>query len=125
MPVMPIEEYAPFTPEEKAQIIARHKELVDKFNERLPFGKKLRVDENLSKKLDNPETIALYRIGQKAHELHQKQAAIHKQMENKFGKVTESNCMSRSLVYAFDTSGTEEAKKYNESMIIDWCIFSF
>ena len=42
---MPIKDYKPFSKEEKEYILRRHKELVDEFNERLPYGKKLSYDK--------------------------------------------------------------------------------
>lgn len=112
--------YKPFSKEEKEQIIARHRELVDTFNKHLPHGQKLMYNENLEKELDKEENIALYRIGQQVHEKQLQQQAILKNMEGKYGKRTESNCMSRSLQYVFDTSGTKEAQKYNERIYRDY-----
>ena len=113
---MPIKDYKPFSKEEKEYILRRHKELVDQFNERLPQGKKLSYDNGLEKRLDNPDTVALYRIGQKVKRMQDDQKAILSEMERKFGKVTTTNCMSRSLFYAFDTSKTDDAKAYNEKL---------
>ena len=112
--------YKPFSKEEKEQIIARHHQIVDELNKHLPYGQKLMYNENLAKELDKPENIALYRIGQQVHEKQLQQKAILTQMEGKYGKRTESNCMSRSLQYVFDTSGTKEAQKYNERIYRDY-----
>ena len=112
--------YKPFSKEEKEQIIARHKQLVDEFNEYLPFGQKLRYNESLEKELDKPETYALYRIGQEAHAKQEQQKRILTQMETKYGRRNESNSMSRSLAYAFDLSGTKEADKFNERLYRDY-----
>lgn len=51
---MPVKEpvkskYPPLTKEEKRKIIARHKDLVDKFNAILPEGQKVSYDKNLLK----------------------------------------------------------------------------
>ena len=112
--------YKPFSKEEKEKIIARHREIVDELNKHLPYGQKLKYNENLEKELDKPESVALYRIGQEVHEKQLQQKAILTQMEGKYGKRTESNCMSRSLQYVFDTSGTKEAEKYNERIYRDY-----
>ena len=118
---MPEKKYEPFTKEEKAEIIRRHKELVDQFNERLPDGNKLKYDEELEQKLDNPETIALYRIGQQIKEIQDKQKAIHTALEAKYGASKEAkNPIGRSLVYAFKVEDTDEAKKYNEKLYRDY-----
>ena len=121
MPVQNEEpKYKPFSKEEKEQIIRRHEQLIDEFNKHLPHGQKLFVNKNLEKELDKPENIALYRIGQQIHEKQLQQKAILTQMEGKYGKRTESNCMSRSLQYVFDTSGTKEAREYNERIYRDY-----
>ena len=112
--------YKPFSKEEKEKIIARHKEIVDELNKHLPYGQKLKYNENLEKELDKPESAALYRIGQEFHQKQLQQKAILNQMEGKYGKRPESNCMSRSLQYVFDTSGTKEAEKYNERIYRDY-----
>ena len=112
--------YKPFSKEEKEQIIARHKQIVDDLNKHLPHGQKLFYNENLAKELDKPENVALYRIGQEVHQKQLQQKAILNQMEGKYGKRTESNCMSRSLQYVFDTSGTKEAQEYNERIYRDY-----
>ena len=112
--------YEPFSKEEKAQIIARHRQIVDDLNKHLPEGQKLAYNENLEKELDNPENIALYRIGQRIHEKQLKQKTILTNLEGKYGKRTESNSMSRSLQYVFDTSGTKEAQEYNERIYRDY-----
>lgn len=118
---MPKKVYEPFSKEEKAEIIRRHKELVDQFNERLPAGNKLQYDIELEKKLDDPKTVAIYRIGQEIKEIKAKQKAIQAELENKYGASKEAkNAMSRSLFYAFKVEDTDEAKKYNEKLYRDY-----
>ena len=56
--------YPPLTPEEKAEILKRHEQLIDKLNVLLPPGAKIPFDLNLSKRLDDEDEIAAYRIAQ-------------------------------------------------------------
>ncbi len=63
MPEEPL--YAPLTEEEKQQVVRRHKELVDRFNQSLPDDKKLTYDPDLEKKIEDPK---FYVVGQQMKE---------------------------------------------------------
>lgn len=54
--------YPPLSEKEKKEIIARHKDLVEKFNAVLPEGQKVSYDKNLSQKLNDPNEVAVYRF---------------------------------------------------------------
>ena len=113
--------YKPLSPEEKAEIIALHKELVERFNRSLPDNKKLSIDPNLEKKLDDPKKVAIYRIAQEMKQVRETQKKIRENLEAKFGKSQQRiDPLSRTLFYAIDPSGTKEAEAYNEKLYQDY-----
>ena len=114
--------YPPLTEKEKKEIIARHKELVDKFNALLPQGRKVAYDKNLLKKLNDPSEVAVYRIGQEMKEVEAKQVKIRKDMEIKFGKYegSKTSPFARNLNFFFRVDDSEDAKKFNEKVYQDY-----
>lgn len=120
---MPVKsKYPPLTDEEKKKIIARHKELVDKMNAVLPEEMRVSYDKNLLKKLNDPEAVALHRIGNEMKEVEEKQQRIREQLENRFGKYTSSktNPFARNFNYSLRIDDTEDARKYNEKLYQDF-----
>ena len=114
--------YPPLSEKEKKEIIARHKELVDRFNAILPEGQKVAYDKNLLKKLNDPSEVAVYRIGQEMKEVEAKQDKILKDMEHRFGKYESSktNPFARNLNFFFRVDDSEDAKKFNEKVYQDY-----
>ncbi len=111
------EEIQQLTQEEKERIIARHKELVDKFNAILPEGQKLSYDPNLEKRLNDPKEVAAYRIGVEIREKWKQQDQIMKNLESRFGRCTlDPNVFKRNFVYGLKTENTQEARDFNEKM---------
>ena len=112
--------YAPLTKEEKQRIMQRHKELVDRMNQTLPDGMKLKYDENLEKRLDDPKEVGLVRIAQEMEERKNQQRKIEADLESRFGKCKIKTNLSRAFFYELDTSGTPEANAYNERLYKDY-----
>ena len=114
--------YPPLTEKEKKEIIARHKDLVDKFNAILPEGQKVSYDKNLLKKLNDPKEVALYRIGNEMKQVEEKQDKIREDLEARFGKYTgtRTNPFARNFSYYLRVDDTEEARKYNEKLYDDY-----
>ena len=115
--------YKPLTLAEKQAIIARHKALVDKMNETLPQGMKVEVDPDLDKRLDDPGEVGLYRIAEEMEEKRAAQRQIHAALEAKYGKTeVRPDPLSRTIYLEFDTSGTDEAERYNERIYRDYLL---
>ena len=114
--------YPPLTEKEKREIIARHKELVDKCNAVLPDGQKVSYDKNILRRLNDPDEVALYRIGNEMKEVEAKQAKIREDLEKKFGKYESSktNPFARNFNYYLRVDNSEDAKKHNEKMYNDY-----
>ena len=114
--------YPPLTEKEKKEIIARHKDLVDKFNAILPEGQKVSYDKNILKRLNDPKEVALYRIGNEMKQVEEKQDKIRADLEARFGKYsgTKTNPFARNFSYYLRVDDTEEARKYNEKLYDDY-----
>lgn len=113
--------YEEFSKEEKDAIIRRHKELVERFNKTLPDNLKVAVDPDLEEKLDDPQTIAIYRIAKEMEAKREKQKAIEAKLEAKYGKCNANpNPLSRAFFYELDPSGTPAAEEYNEKLYKDY-----
>lgn len=93
---MPVKEpvkskYPPLTKEEKKTIIARHKDLVDKFNAILPEGQKVSYDKNLLNKLNDPEVVAVYRIANEMKQVIAQQDEIRDELKKEIWRVSRSS----------------------------------
>ena len=119
---MPVKsKYPPLTKEEKKIIIARHKDLVDKFNAILPEGQKVSYDKNLLKKLNDPDAVAVYRIANEMKQVVDQQDAIRANLEKKFGKYQGPiNPFMRSLAYGFRLDKSKDATDHNEQTYKDY-----
>lgn len=114
--------YPPLSEQEKKEIIARHKDLVDRFNAILPEGQKVSYDKNLLKKLNDPAEVAVYRIGQEMKEVEAKQRKILARLESQYGRYESSKThpFARNFSYFLRVDDTEEARKYNEKLYDDY-----
>lgn len=114
--------YPPLTEKEKKEIIARHKELVDKFNAILPEGQKVSYDKNLLRKLNDPSEVAVYRVGQEMKAIEEKQKQIRKDLEKRFGayESSKTNPFARNFNFYLRVDDTEDAKKFNEKLYDDF-----
>lgn len=125
---MPIEvqgksKYPPLTEQEKKEIIARHKDLVDKFNAILPDDQKVSYDKNLLRKLNDPKMVSVYRIGQEMKGVLAKQEQIRERLEFEYGKYNEkgkTNPFTRNFNSFLRVDDTEEAKEYNKKLYQDF-----
>lgn len=114
--------YPPLTDREKKEIIARHKDLVDKLNAVLPEGQKVTYDKNILKKLNDPEVVAVYRIGNEMKDIGEKQERIRADLEKRFGKYNgyKEHPFARNFNYYLRVDDTEDAKKFNEKLYDDY-----
>lgn len=125
---MPVKEpvkskYPPLTKEEKRTIIARHKDLVDKFNAILPEGQKVSYDKNLLKKLNDPEVVAVYRIANEMKQVIAQQDEIRAELKSRFGEYQGgTNPFMRNLAYGFRLDRSIQAKKHNEKTYHDYLV---
>lgn len=114
--------YPPLTDQEKREIIARHKELVDKFNAILPPEQKVSYDKNILKRLNDPEEVSAYRIGQEMKEIAEKQDKIRERMEQLYGPYegSKTSPFARNLNCYFRVDKSDEADKFNEKLYQDY-----
>ena len=77
--------YEKLTQKEKEQIVARHKQLVEKLNAYLPDNLKVKVDDKLMGKLDDPKKLAIYRIALETKAKEDKQIAAKQQFVSEHG----------------------------------------
>ena len=119
---MPVKsKYPPLTKEEKKIIIARHKDLVDKFNAILPEGQKVSYDKNLLQKLNDPDTVAVYRIANEMKQVAAQQDEIRANLEKKFGEYQGPiNPFMRSLSCGFRLDNSKDAIDHNEQTYKDY-----
>ena len=114
--------YAPFTAEEKKAILERHKKLVEEMNAALPPEMAVAIDPDLEKRLDDPATVGIYRIGQEMEAIMQRQMEIYEKLKKDIGVMPKEkeNPMGRSFHLCLDPNNTPEAKAYNEKIYRDY-----
>ena len=110
----------PISEKEKAEILARHHELVDKMN--VTLGGALKYDdENIIKRLNDPKEVSLYRKACQIKADNEKRELKFRELETRFGKNRiDNNPMSRTLVFCLKTEDTVAAKRFNEKIYQDY-----
>ena len=101
-----------FTKEEIAQIIARHKEVVEGMNKYLPDDQKIAVDPKLEEKLHDPKLAKMYHLGQEIKNREKKQKELYEEVRNKYGSAKAAFNIYGSL----RTGGSQQDKTYNEQV---------
>ena len=113
--------YEKLTQKEKEQIVARHKQLVEKLNVYLPDNLKVKVDDKLMGKLDDPKKLAIYRIALETKAKEDKQIAAKQQFVSEHGESQKNpNPFMNSVHHGFRIENTGRNKEYNERVYEDY-----
>lgn len=96
-----------FTRQEKDEIIARHKYLVDTINNLLPDEMKLNYDETLEQRLSDPKEVEFYNVCQDIKANVEKQDAILASYKERYGDFGD-HPFGRSIQYGFKLDDSPE-----------------
>jgi len=110
--------YEPLTKKEKDEIIKRNKQIVDEMNVYLTDEDDKKIDYINPDTLDNPSTVASYRIAQEVKALKEKQ---QEQYNTLFSNVNLRNPDDEKwLVHVVKGEDTPQARMYNQTVLKDY-----
>ncbi len=104
----------PFTQEEKDAILAKHKKFVDLANTTLTDDLKLKYDENLKQKLEDPAQARIYRKLEYINARAAEEEKILESLIDKYPINANDRTLTRTLRHSLKVDGSEESKKFNE-----------
>ena len=108
------------TAEEKQNIIAKHKALVDEFNTYLPEEFKLSYNKDLEKILDDEKAVKHIRNVEAIGERAKKQQAIYDDYIKDNPIPDGKNILPRSVWHALKVEDTPEAKEFNKKYLDEY-----
>ena len=110
--------YEPLTKKEKDEIIKRNKQIIEEMNVYLTDEDDKKVEPLDPSILDNPSTIASYRIAQEMKAMKEKQSEVYNSL---FSNVNLRNPDDEKwLVHAIKVEDTPQARMYNQTVLKDY-----
>lgn len=108
----------PLSDKEKEEIEEHYKNNIEKYNNALPDGMKLKLDLNdLHNKMNDPKQAEIYRRAKYIAEKEKKQVALFEKYKSKIDVTNEKYPLTRNLPNLLRIDNSKESKEFNQRFL--------